>query len=593
MTLKLPVRQYLNIAVMILFTSVLLTWCRKNEISSFDFPPVNDLTTKIKSSVRGFVTDENDLSVNLATVQVGAVTITTDKYGYFEATNVDVVKNAAVVTITKAGYFKGIKTYIAAESKSAFFRIKLIPKTNSGNINAGTGGAITLANGLSITFPPNAIVNATSNAAYTGTANVAAYWIDPTSPDLNNTMPGDLRGLNIAGNLQLLTTYGMTAVELTGSSGELLQIAPGKKAILSLPIPASLSPSAPATIPLWYFDEAKGLWKQEGTATKTGNNYVGEVTHFSFWNCDVPNSYVQFSCRVINANGQPIPYIRVKISVVSNPVNSGYGNTDQSGYVNGAVPANSQLLLEIFSNSACNNPSYSQIFTTTNVNISLGTIALNNTVFTASVTGTVTNCSNNPITNGYVIMLIGNKYFRYPLNSTGSFNFATLLCGSTANIDLIAEDVATLQQSTTLNQTLVAGTNNVGNLQACGISAQQFLYYSIDGTNYLFAAPQDSIGLAGSSNSPEAFVFGFRTGSNASVQFFTSGIGVNSTQSLIAFRASQLPLSSQSTTNPIGVHITEYGPIGQFMSGNFSGILIESPSNTIHNVSGSFRVRRY
>lgn len=589
MTLKLPIRQYLNIALMILFISVLLTWCRKNEISPFGFSPVNDLTTKIKSSVRGFVTDENNLAVYLATVQVGAVTITTDKYGYFEATNVDVVKNAAVVTVTRAGYFKGIKTYIAAEGKSAFFRIKLIPRTNSGNINAGTGGAITLINGLSITFPANAIVNATSNAAYTGRANVAAYWIDPTSPDLNNTMPGDLMGLNISGNLQLLTTYGMAAIELTGSSGELLQIAPGKKAILSLPIPASLSPSAPATIPLWYFDEAKGLWKQEGTATKTGNNYVGEVTHFSFWNCDVPNSYVQFNCTVVNSGGQPIQNAVVKISVVSNPVNFRYGYTDGSGYVNGAIPNNAQLLLEVFTNS-CTTAFYSQIFTTTNSNVSLGTISINNTAFPATVTGTVTNCNNTPVTNGYIMVQTGNNYVRHPLSNTGSFNFTILLCNSTTNVNLIAVDASTLQHSSPINQTLVVGTNTVGNLQACGIQAQEFLYYSIDGTNYLFASPYDSIGFSGATNSPEAYVYALQAG----LQFSNSGIGVNTTQSLWSFHAPQLPSSQQIPPNWIGVLITEYGPVGQFIAGNFSGTLREQlPPNTIHNVSCSFRVRRW
>jgi hypothetical protein len=35
---------------------------------------------------------------------------------------------------------------------------------------------------------------------------------------------------------------------------------------------------------LWSFDEAKGLWKEEGQAIKTGSNYVGDVSHFSFWN---------------------------------------------------------------------------------------------------------------------------------------------------------------------------------------------------------------------------------------------------------------------------------------------------------------------
>lgn len=116
-------------------------------------------------------------------------------------------------------------------------------------------------------------------------------------------MPGDLRGISTDGSLKTLTTYGMAAVELTGALGELLQIAPGQKASLTMPIPVAILSNAPATIPLWSFDEAKGLWKEEGQAIKTGSNYVGDVSHFSFWNCDVPNNYVQFNCTVKNSDG--------------------------------------------------------------------------------------------------------------------------------------------------------------------------------------------------------------------------------------------------------------------------------------------------
>ncbi len=40
-----------------------------------------------------------------------------------------------------------------------------------------------------------------------------------------------------------------------------------KTATLTFPIPVELQAQAPATIPL-YFDEVKGLWKEEGSAKK-------------------------------------------------------------------------------------------------------------------------------------------------------------------------------------------------------------------------------------------------------------------------------------------------------------------------------------
>ncbi len=480
----------LNFLSVVLLSTTIFVSCKKNDNNNISSTPP-DLTTKINSSVSGFVTDENNAAVINATVQFGTATLSTDKYGYFEAKDIEVIKDAATVTVTKAGYFKGIKTFMASAGKSAFFRIKLIPKTIAGTVNGNSGGTVTLSNGLSVNLPANGVVNAITNAAYTSIINVAAYWINPANADLPGIMPGDLRGVNTDGNVQLLTTYGMAAVELTGSSGELLQIATGKKATLSFPIPAALSSSAPASIPLWYFDEAKGLWKEEGSAAKSGINYVGEVSHFSYWNCDVPSSYVQFNCTIVNQNGQPLQNAFVKVSVVG--TNSmAYGFTDSAGYTGGAVPNNSQLRLEVFSNWNCGSAVYTQTFNTTNITSALGTLTVNAANASAILTGTVTSCSNTPVTNGYIIMIYGNQSFRCPVTN-GAFNFTTLLCSAPANVTVIAEDVSNLQQSTLTNITLNAGNNAMGNLQACGVTVQEYVNYTINGVTYSYTPPFDSL----------------------------------------------------------------------------------------------------
>ena len=577
--------------LLILTLSVFFS-CQK-DISIEDGGPVvtpPDLSTKISSSISGFVTDENDAAVKGATVQFGTSSITTDKYGYFEAKNVQVVKEAAVVTVSKPGYFKGIKTYMAKEGKAAFFRIKLIPKTTVGNINASSGGTVTIANGLSIKLPAGGIVNAATNTTYTGTVNVAACWINPTATDLNQIMPGDLRGINTAGSLKLLQTFGMAAVELTGASGELLQIATGQKATLILPIPSSLLASAPATIPLWYFDEAKGLWKEEGSAVKTGNSYVGEVSHFSFWNWDVPGNYVQFDCTLKDVAGNPVPYVKVIITVAGT-YNFGMGHTDLSGFVGGAIPNNAQLVLEVYPLNYCSSPVYTQTFTTTNTNISLGVITMP-AGSTATVAGTVTNCNNSPVTNGNILM--GNNGFnRYPLSNTGSFIFSTLICSNSVPVTLVAEDQAAQQQSAVINTNLVTGTNNIGNLQACNISNAEFINYSINGTSYSITVPPDTIHTYPYYGNNVLFMVingGQIAGNNsASIYINFAGVAVNSLQPLLDFGASQS--SNLSFQNPISVLITEYGAIGEFVSGNFTGVFTGAP-NTSYNITCSFRVRR-
>lgn len=596
----------------LMLASTLLFFSCQKEINENIDPPGNtvtppDLTTKVNSAkVSGFVTDENNDPVTGASVKVGTRTTTTDEYGYFEVKNVEVVKNAATVTVSQPGYFPGIKTYIAAADKSAFFRIKLIPKNITGTVNGGSGGLVTLSNGLSISFPANAVVNEASGAAYSGQVNVAAYWINPTSDDLNSEMPGDLRALNADGAMQFLTTYGMAAVELTGASGEKLQIADGKKATLTMPIPTSILSSAPASIALWHFDEAKGLWIEEGQASKNGSNYVGEVSHFSFWNCDVPANFVQFNCTIVDADGEPIPYAGVKISVVSNPQNAAWGYTDSTGYVGGAIPANANLLLEVYAFFNCGNAVYSQNFTTTNVNVSLGTITISNSsTSTANITGTITDCSNAPVSNGAIIMLNNGQYSRYPLSGPGSFDFNVILCNSSSlNAEFIGEDYAGGQQSPSLAHTITAGSNPIGNLQACGTQIAEFINITVDGNNSNYTAPADSMGYSVNTQSlPSTInIYGMSVRNIGGVTstlfsnfaFTESGIAAGSTQSLTQF-SNSVPGSTSGQyiiSTPINVNITEYGPVGQFVAGNFSGTVTIAGTTNTANISCNFRVRR-
>jgi len=554
-----------------------------------------DLGTTANASVSGFVTDENDDIVTGATVKFGSQTTTTDEYGYFEVRNAVLPKNAAMVSVTYAGYFKGIKTFIASSDNQAFFRIKLMPKDISGNIDAAAGGNISLTNGMKIVFPANAIMNASTNAPYTGNVNVAAQWIDPTSPELNKIMPGDLRGISSDGGMKALETYGMAAVELTGSGGELLQIKTGLKATLTMPLPSAIAGNAPSTIPLWHFDEAVGLWKEEGVAMKVGATYVGEVSHFSFWNCDVPANFVQFNCRLLDAEGDTVSNAMVKISLVSNPWNYGIGYTNSAGYVSGAIPANANLKMEVFGNN-CGTAIYTQNFTTTNVNVSLGNITVATSASSATVTGTVTNCAGSPMTNGYVIMEKDNVYSRYAVSSTGTFSFTTLFCNNaTASISLIAEDATAGQQGSPLPFSITPGANNIGNLQACGISTSQFFNFTVNGTPYSYTTPPDSIMHSGQGGTTLFANIAATTnnGNNyTSLGTTATTITVGSTIGLTYFYTSYIT-DSTSIVTPIQINVTEYGAVGEYFAGNFTGTLRgAAPANTNYNITANFRVRR-
>lgn len=589
-------KNFISRFIGILLAAFLFYGCERDDDGSFVHVVYPDLSTQVKSTVSGFVTDENDQPVNLANVQVGQATVSTDKYGYFEVKNADVIQNAAVVTVTKSGYFKGIKTYIAEEGKPAFFRIKLLPKNNAGTINAGTGGSVTLANGLSIVLPANAVVNAASGAPYSGTVKVAAQWLNPTANDLPNTMPGDLRGLNSSGKLQLLTTYGMAAVELTGSSGELLQIAPGKKATVSVPIPASLIASAPASIPIWYFDETKGLWKEEGEGVKNGNNYTAEVSHFSFWNWDLPGYFVQFNCTIVDQNNNPVSNAAVKVSLVSDPNKFFRGYTNTNGYISGPIPVNAQLKLEVFPDFSCSGTVLAaQTFTSTTVNISLGNIVVNNAPYIIRVNGTATNCSNAALSQGIATIRCGFNYYNFPVTN-GNYNFALSVCNTPATASISVLDLSTQQVSLPQSFTVNAGSNTIPNIQACGTVPAEYTYYTVDGTPYFQSSGTFYFRHSGSGAPNNIDVFS--TSLDPAMTIPHSGFTVvrpaiipPASALLNSFSIYNLA-SGNPFPNPITVNYTEYGSIGQYIAGNFAGTIKNTSTNVIYNITGSFRMKR-
>lgn len=578
--------------------------CQKelSETGGVLLPPASsyDLTSRVSTTISGFVTDETNAPMLNATVQVGGTTTTTDDYGYFEVKNVSVIKNAAVVRVEKAGYFPGIKTLIVAANKAGFVRVKMIRKQSAGTLSAASGGTVSLLNGLRITLPANGVVNAAINAPYSGTVTVQAFWIDPSSPDLSLTMPGDLRGIRSSGSVQTLTTYGMIAVELNGAGGEKLQIATGKTARIVVPIPTVMQATAPASMPLWHFDEAAGLWKEEGVTTRNGNQYEGDVSHFSFWNCDVPANFVQFNCTVVDGANTPVRQAMVKISRASNPYDYRIGFTDSLGYVSGAVPANTNLILEVFSSNTCGSAVVSQNFSTTTADVNLGNISIP-AANLGTLVGNVISCTATPVTSGYVIINQGGVLHRYPISSTGTFTAQVTICPSNTTATILAEDLNNSQQSAPQTITLVAGNNNVGTLTACGVSIAEFINYTINGTPYGLSTNsvfvQNILGGAGTTLPATALQQIYASGANtqsiqASLTFTNQGIALNSVQELRSFQAQQLSDSSSITT-PINVNITEYGAVGEFIAGNFTGNLTGAPpTNTVYSITCHFRVRR-
>ena len=107
----------------------------------------------------------------------------------------------------------------------------------------------------------------------------------PVRFDYADPIPGDF-GAVYQGKQVRLGTFGAFHLLPRDAQGQPLAMAPGKHASVSLPIQPGQRAAAPATIPLFHYDEDTGQWLEDGTLTRSGDAYVGVVTHFSVFNAD-------------------------------------------------------------------------------------------------------------------------------------------------------------------------------------------------------------------------------------------------------------------------------------------------------------------
>ncbi len=389
----------------------------------------NNEKEMVTASISGRVLDENKQPVSGAVVKAGSLTATTDLNGKFRINNASLDKNAGFIKVEKDGFFQGSRTIIVNEGAVNYISLQLIKRVVSGTVSGSTGGNITVQGGGSIVFTGNSFVNTAGNGAYTGSVSVSTFLLNPTASNFNEIMPGTLRGITTGNDETGLQSFGMMAVERTGAGGEKLQLAAGKTATLTFPIPAELLGNAPATIPLWSFNDTTGLWKEEGTATKQGNNYVGTVGHFSFWNCDVPVNFIHFKAIVKDQSGKPFASARVVIQVTDDKYNAnGSGYTDSTGWVGGYIPKGKSLQIKIYNN--CNAVVFTKDIGPFSAAADLGTLTVDNPV-AGSVTfsGTVNNCSTTPVTNGYVDIYLDSMHTHAAVTN-GSFNITITRCNN-------------------------------------------------------------------------------------------------------------------------------------------------------------------
>ncbi len=425
-----------KLSLLILLSIVVISGCRKDKIET-DIDRISpDVQVNIETAITGYVIDSNGMPIADADISVMNETTQSNQFGYFEITGL-VDQQQAVVKVEKTSFFNQFKAFVPNKNVVDRTRIRLIEKSNPQIITASIGGQIIVEGNTKVDFQANSFIDE-SGTPYTGDVSVYSFYIDPTDPDLDMIMPGNLMARNVEEDLTLLQSFGMANVELEGSSGQKLNI--NKPATLTMGVPETISADAPAGIPLWYFDETSGYWVEEGTATLEGGKYIGSVNHFTFWNCDIDiHDFTFLSGHVVSGDGMPI--VKVRITNLDTGA-SASDWTDNEGKFDGYVPKNENLLLEVLGVCGLNVIHSEEIGPFFNESVDVGVIDISTmTSELVLVHGMLIGCNQEPISNGQVVLsLTGASYPQsVAIEEDGSFSIVTSFCGAT-EIELIAID---------------------------------------------------------------------------------------------------------------------------------------------------------
>jgi hypothetical protein len=329
-----------QIAFMSLIAAIIFFACKKNDHVQ------NTLPGQGTGSVTGIITDLNNSPVSNAAVVGGTASTTTDPNGKFTLTKVQFTADTVLLNVTKDGFFEGSKNFASSNNSVTDAAIQLIAKPVSVSISASSGGNVSVAGGGSVNFS-SGFVNASNGNPYTGNVSVSTSYLNPTAQNFSTYVPGNLKAASISNQQGVLQSFGVAVVEMSDASGNKLQLASGKTATITLPIPSALQAMAPSSIPLWYFDDAKGAWRQEGTATKQGSNYVGTVKHFSFWNAGDLAGPVNLTAIFLDSL-KGTAFINKLVTITRVDSTSTNGMTDNNGTVSGLVPVNEVLVMKAF-----------------------------------------------------------------------------------------------------------------------------------------------------------------------------------------------------------------------------------------------------
>ena len=313
----------------ILLLAAIISGCAKDPVDNPDNPetPVNVVMQNV--ALTGLVKDASGNPLSGVKVTTGSLNATTDGDGKFSFTKAGTVDSTVVVKFEKSGYFT--LTRSGDKQDEMYIEAMLYPKGNDSislqtDFDAAKATSLQLG-GVKIDLPANCMAKA-DGTAYSGTVRADVLYLNPANENTASLMHGgDLTCICSDKSKEMVIPIGMMDVVFTDNSGNPLEIKNNTNVPVSFPVPSG---ATAASVPHWTFNEAKGIWVEDGSLTLQGNVYTGTVSHFTGHAAGTPYESVTIQVQAIKCDDKPVAGAKVNI------VDAGWGDNLVSGITNSA-----------------------------------------------------------------------------------------------------------------------------------------------------------------------------------------------------------------------------------------------------------------
>ncbi len=294
--------------------SIILTGCGggggSSTVSSSTTQTATTTTPSSKAVQTGQVKDFNT-GKGLANVKVslGNSTTTTDSNGFYTFSNITPTKEA-VVTFVKEGYLIGsTKIEIKSLSENNALSPNYIEYALNTYQNQWSYNSQNKASGTHIDIAASTYTDQAGNS-YTGLINASLTVLDTATDKGKTLFPGLFEGKDSNGIVTPFVSYGLISLKINDANGDPLSVSSD----ITLTFDKSVKAATAEEIPLWYYNYQKGIWIEEGFATRLADGrYQGTVSHPGTWSLSqaIEDASAVYTDRILYPDGTPVKNLRV------------------------------------------------------------------------------------------------------------------------------------------------------------------------------------------------------------------------------------------------------------------------------------------